>query len=562
MVVAPALAGISCADLYSTSRGSDFDGRVNRMWQVFGTAEGGAVPSQGNEAGWAEWNALKFVWSAEAKEIKKIRENLLTYPMSEGGYVWSWKTEEGWPTHHFRHFDTNSKYILGVWRYAMWQGGREFLNTVDPNTVPDRYSPEVRDVSKGMTVLEKCRRAMVYQLNDLQGRDGLLVIPEDIADGTVNGKPTDYWDNFLFGNKSATANIYFYASLNALRELEQAFGDPARADEYSVLMAKVKRRFNDTFWDADKGRYIGCIDVEGRKWDLGFTYLNLEAITYGLADREQGEEIFQWLDGKRKIESDIQRVNGQRTGVTGADIYDLVWAPRSTTRAVESIPNRGNYWWWNLEGAITVDGKKPNAAYGEHVENGGAIFYVSFYDLMARLRIRNAEDSFSRFSSIMGEFGKDELRRDPKNNVGAPWKWGVIGEFPESGLVPAFLVHGYLGLSATPDGILLKPVLPAELTRLTLNKASWRGHSFSVTVERRDDSSQIRNVAVQSLDATALAFFIECGNLVPGQTYRICANGRELLRSASPEGYLSLESEPCMKIEIAEDILSNKGNEK
>ena len=52
MVVAPALAGISCEDLYSTSRGSDFDGRVNRMWQVFGTAEGGTVPSQGNEAGW------------------------------------------------------------------------------------------------------------------------------------------------------------------------------------------------------------------------------------------------------------------------------------------------------------------------------------------------------------------------------------------------------------------------------------------------------------------------------------------------------------------------------
>ncbi len=168
--------------------------------------------------------------------------------MSQGGYVWSWKTEEGWPTHHYRHFDTNSKYILGVWRYAMWQGGQAFLDSVDRKEFPNQHDPAVRDVSKGRTVLEKCRLAMRYQLKDLRGAEGLLIIPSDASDGTVDGKPTDYWDNFLFGHKSATANIYFYASLNAMRELEMAFGEAEKADEYAALMSRVKQQFNQTFW--------------------------------------------------------------------------------------------------------------------------------------------------------------------------------------------------------------------------------------------------------------------------------------------------------------------------
>ncbi len=540
------------SDLFSTSAGSVFDHDMNRMWSVFGTADGGVVPSQGNEAGWAEWNALKFAWSVEAGELEKLKKLLLTYPVSEDGYVWSWKTEEGWPTHHFRHFDTNSKYILGVWRYTMWQGGKAFLETVDPKEFPNEYSAAVRDVSRGRTVLEKCRLAMGYQLKALLGAQGLLIIPSDTSDGTVAGKPTDYWDNFLFGNKSATANIYFYASLNAMRELEQAFGDPAKADEYSALMAKVKHCFNDTFWDAEKGRYVGCVDVSGRVWDLGFTYLNLEAVTYGLASRGQAEQIFKWLDGGRIIQSDIQTVAGKKTGVTGKDIYDLIWAPRSTTKAVEAVPVDGKYWWWNVGDQITVGGKRPSAAYGEHVENGGAIFYVSFYDLMARLKVLGADNSFNRLSAIMGEFAKDELQRDPKNNVGASWKWGLIGEFPESGLIPTFLIHGYLGLSATADGVVIQPDLPAKLMRLSLNQASWHGHPFSVAVERRDESHPPCHITFQSLGKTASAFRVVCKNLVPGHAYRIRVNGDESMQTASTEGVLNFELEPAMGIEIDE----------
>ena len=364
------------AGLFSLG-GDELDERqLNRMWSVFGTADGGVVPTQGNEAGWAEWNALKFTWSTEDADLETMREMLLTYPMSEGGYVWSWKTEEGWPTHHYRHFDTNSKYILGVWRYAMWQGGRDFLESIDPKTFPNQHDAATADISKGMTVIEKCRLAMKYQLKDLKGRGGLLIIPAEASDGTVDGKPTDYWDNFLFGHKSAYANIYFYASLNAMRELELLLGNASVAERYGQLIPKVKQAFNAAFWDVEKGRYIGCVDVDGRTWDLGFTYLNLEAITYGLSDKEQAARVFEWLDGDRVIESDLQTVNGNETGVTGKDIYDLRWAPRATTKAVEAVPVDGKCWWWDLEDQITVDGPRPSAAYGEHGENGGAIFYV------------------------------------------------------------------------------------------------------------------------------------------------------------------------------------------
>ena len=54
------LVSASSAGLFTLDSDVVLERQLNRMWAVFGTAETGVVPSQGNEAGWAEWNALKF----------------------------------------------------------------------------------------------------------------------------------------------------------------------------------------------------------------------------------------------------------------------------------------------------------------------------------------------------------------------------------------------------------------------------------------------------------------------------------------------------------------------
>jgi len=365
----------------------------------------------------------------------------------------------------------------------------------------------------GRTVLQKLRAAMDYQLTTLKGNSGLAVVIDPKCDGTVDGMPSDYWDNFRFGYKSAYVNIYFYGSLLAMAELETSLGETKRATELLDLAIGVKSEFSKTFWDAEKGRFIGCLDKTGRKWDFGFTYLNLEAITYGLATPDQAKTIFEWLDGNRIIAGDKQKVGDRVTGATGSEIYALAWAPVSTTRAVESIKIDGKYWWWHLGDKITVSGAGANAIYGEHLENGGAIFYVSHYDLMARLRTFGPDNAWQRFECILTEFRKDQLKRDPKNNRGAAWKWGITGEFPESGLVPATVALGFMGLDATPDALIVMPRLPKALPWLAVQHVDYRGGIYSVFA---DDTS----LRIQCIRASPVSGNVQCDGraavLLPG----------------------------------------------
>jgi len=479
---------VDARDMFKTGAVGDVSRQMSQMWAIFGRGENVKLTPFGNEPGWYEWMARKHCWSDTPNYRDVLQSALVNWPQAKDGYIWTWGTEEGWPTHHVRHNENNAKYILAAWRYHCWQGGTEFLKELD-STSNKSVRPNQIDVSNGRTVLQKLRAAMNYQLITLQGQSGLAIISDPACDGTVDGMPSDYWDNFRFGYKSAYLNIYFYASLVAMADLEASLGDRQQASKLTELSNRVKESYSRTFWDAGKGRFIGCVDRTGRSWDFGFTYLNLEAVTYGLASEQQSVRIFEWLDGKRIIADDKQKIGDRMTGATGAEIYALQWAPLSTTRAVESIKVDGKYWWWHLGNKITVD---HNASYGEHLENGGAIFYVSHYDMMARLRTFGPDNAWRRFEGILNEFRKDQLKRDPKNNKGNAWKWGIIGEFPESGLVPATIALGFMGLSASPDALVVRPRLPQTLPWLEVQHVNYCGGTYSI----RADNGSIRIKAI------------------------------------------------------------------
>lgn len=496
---------VESGDMFDSGAGDDINRQMNLMWATFGRGENVNLHPFGNEPGWYEWMARKHCWSDTPKYREQLHRFLVGWPQSEDGYMWTWCDEEGWPTHHVRHNENNAKYILASYRYYCWQGGKAFLDERDLATQKSKQ-PKQTDVSCGRTMLEKLRAAMEYQLSTLKGRAGLAIVSDPKCDGTVDGMPSDYWDNFRFGYKSAYLNIYFYASLLAMADLERSLDNPGRAAELESLATREKDDYHKTFWDADKGRFIGCVDISGRKWDFGFTYLNLEAIAYGLASPAQEAAIFEWLDGKRIIASDKQKVSERMTGATGTEIYALGWAPLSTTRAVESIAVDGKYWWWHLGDKITVGGQRPNASYGEHLENGGAIFYVSHYDMMARLRTLGPDNAWQRFEGILNEFRKDQLKRDPKNNVGAAWKWGIIGEFPESGLVPATVALGFMGLDATPEAMVVKPRLPKALPWLRVRHVDYRGGIYDVLTDGK-------SVRIKCTRASAAPGKVRCEDL-------------------------------------------------
>jgi len=186
-------------------------------------------------ADWMEWLARTRYWVALPGFHARERAHLLHYKLDEDGYVYTWGDRKEWPfpdneKYDARHFTTNANFILGCWRYYCWTGDKEFLR---------------RNIAR-------IRRAMEWELNECEGAEGLFVITSPEHDGTTKGLHSNYWDNIPFGYLSAYENIYFYASLQAMAEIESVMSQektpnaptPRTPSYYRQLAQQVKRRYD------------------------------------------------------------------------------------------------------------------------------------------------------------------------------------------------------------------------------------------------------------------------------------------------------------------------------
>ncbi len=458
-----------------------FDADVNNMFSIYGIARNEDQAQQmgspwssmlGGVCFWGESVSVsshvladKLGWLDHwwTPSIAKGHVHNIINSHDDDGYVWLSSTThdymgEGW------HFDTNSKSLIGVGDLNCWNNDLTWLTEN----------------------IDTLRSIMNYQLQNLNGANGLLIIndPNRPASGEYQndgrffssslktGAASNYWDGWPFGYMSAYDNIYFYASLLAMYNLERQLGNWGDAEYYRSIATEVKANYNSLFWDAGKGRYIGCIDEDGAKHDYGFTFLNLEAMYYGLADQDKAEQIFSWLDGERTISGDTS---------TGSDIYTFKFAPRSNTLAAEAIQQNDSYWWYPNKNQFNNCTPNSVCTWGNYHENGGAIFAESFYDIMARIKYKGPDDAFQRLMAIIEEFHQDQLRRDPANNKGLHWKYGITGEYPESGLVPMVYLYGFMGISVDATNMTVKPQLPSDMSYLTAQSIKYNGAVLEIT---------------------------------------------------------------------------------
>ncbi len=405
-------------------------------------------PPGPNNPDWMEWLSRVYNWMDIPRYLSAQRNHLLTYKMDPDGYVWTWGYQRGWPfppsdKYDARHFTTNSNYILACWRYYCWTGDTDFLRQN----------------------MSRIRKAMEWQLEYCKGKEGLFIDNSPDHDGTAKGVHSNYWDDIPFGYKSAYENIYFYASLEAMAQLEEAVrregikvegSAPAHPPEYYRELAKeVKKNYDQTFWNEEAGRYIGCVDITGTRHDYGFTYVNTEALTYCLGDEEKARRIYHWMENDP------------------VDTYKYKFAPRANT-----IDCSG---WWYLEGKAEIPAQK----FGTHLENGGAILYTSFFDLMARAKYLGADNAFKRLLDILDRYQKpDKLCGGPPLFYGENngWEVGTDIPFPESGLVPCFFLYGIMGIDADINGLRIQPALPSQLSFAEVKNLIYRGLPLDIKV--------------------------------------------------------------------------------
>lgn len=116
------------------------------------------------------------------------------------------------------------------------------------------------------------------------------------------------------------------------------------------------------------------------------------------------------------------------------------------------------------------------------MQNGGTIFYTSYYDLVGRTYL-SGDLAQERFGVIMDEFHIDSLRRDPRT------KWGyylvsINGEFPESGLVPASFVTQTVGITPDVEGLRIQACLPSDMTYAGVRDYHYNGKVYHIEVNR------------------------------------------------------------------------------
>ncbi len=477
----------------------------NAVYRVFGgvDTEDLLVFRYGNEPTWYEWMALKTAWCRDADFVRGVKDRIRDFPQTDNGYLWSWGDSPCWHSGNgVLHYDGLFRYVVAVADLLRWSGETGFLEEKDVTTYGS--DPAV-DASEGKTVYEKCALAMRYAANELNGSEGLITITEKsayLADGVTRfdvgtdgnyvwnntgragSSPSNYWDNLCIGNQDAYETALYYNALNAMRDIERMRGDEAAAFGCEKLAAKVKGRYDDLFWNPKTGRYIACVDADGKRWDPGLTFLNVEALSYGLGDARKAEQIFSWLDGTRIVCSDSLR---------GSEIMDysvflnrnlglftvkerMPFAPATNTVSIERVSGLGEPWWHSLDGAINI-GARNNAFFGQHLENGGYIFYPVYYELVARQMYLGADSVKKRAGELAAVYRFNGFNSD----VGG-WAEGLNGEFPENGIVSRAFISSLAGIDATVDGLTVRPDVPTGIRSLGVDALRYRGVPVRVCV--------------------------------------------------------------------------------
>lgn len=438
---------------------------LNRFWWDRAFTYG-APPNRCIE--FSEWMALMRSWYDGPQRDGEIR-HLLNYPMTDEGYVHTYGDIVGWPlvpNRDTRHFDTNARFILACWRHYLWTGDLDFLRRQ----------------------ADRLREAMRFQLEDLRGEEGLIVTPE-FRTGRHEDLSNNYWDILPFGHLDAYANAVFYGSLKAMAaiegelsgksEIRKAKCETNAPEFYRSLAEKAHQRYDEVFWDEYKGRYIGCVDIDGVRHDYGFTFVNLEALYYGLGDSQKAARIYRWMETEPTSSGEADTYSKWILAPRSTTIHNPPWQ-KSDESTISHTPSTISPWWtywWK------------GAPYGDQCQDGGAILYTSFFDLMNRVEYKGPDDAWRRFTEILDRYrmpdrlcGGSPLYRGETSQQESAGAVGVDYPFPESGLVPCYFLYGVIGIEARPEGLRITPRLPKSLTYAGVDYIHWQGMRLKVRV--------------------------------------------------------------------------------
>ncbi|BBH23625.1 hypothetical protein Back11_49700 [Paenibacillus baekrokdamisoli] len=502
-------------DGYPTFRASDAEvaESLNAMFyeRCFSWPGSWAPPSIWKELTMIEKSFLKsYVRDQE-------RESLLNMQLDSDGTVFTWGSQKNYATGTNHALFANANYINGSCRYFMATGDTDFLGLIMP----------------------KLRAAMDKLLTYYSASDKIFILNDGIHLGsTYQNGSSNLWDGFPFGYKDAYDNIYCYAALNRMAELESIVGNASKAFQLANYAADVKTGYNAIFWDGNK--FIQCIDITGAVHDYDMTGVNLEAIANGLVDPARASSIIDYFTNKI-------------TPSGTADVFTR-WAVGPRLLATDNPVKASGGWW--------VYQYDPTLGYDNVIEAGGTTLWLGYYELMARIIGKDADNAYARLATILNRFnqpdhlsGGNPLFNGENNQHGSEGNVGVWGEFPESGVFPTIALYGFMGIKADKDGLHITPNLPAALTSLAIDKFNYWGMDLSIDVT-------VSSVRIRATSYSSPYTWAVDGTTVSGMFDRTVAiaSGQTVTLQRTPNGHLDLTAlQPNyyrLKLGLSSDIVS------
>jgi len=460
---------------------------LNQYWslQGLGHVTAGVTPhwpAVFGSSDWFEWNSLKIAWTDDQADKDKQR-SLLENDRIDGvnvrgaqapGYVWPANDSELWIGVQ-PHFDQMPRFICAVYNDYLWSRDRGFLRRMRP----------------------KLEAVMDYLALTMRARDGLPRCPGPFNGRSGQGPNTTYMDCYREGGVVAWIAEGYATALADMEAIERVLGDRKRAAEYGAAARAYPARFDAQLWNAATHRYAGWRDGGGALHDYGFTYLNLEALARGLGDAGKADAIFRWLDAGAAQPTQA----GGHVGST--DIYQCVVAPRSNTRA---IPARD---WdpWSVSPAL----RRTTMGYGALVEDGGALLWVNYYDILARLRWLDADSAWRKLTDLLFRVAGDPLLftedvTHPTNVYRENYLEVGPADGSENGIAGVTPLCGFMGVRLRPDGLCASPNLPTSLLFLECRGIRYGSMTYAIRVSRGQvvaDASPLTSDKAQPLVARA-----------------------------------------------------------
>ncbi|CAF3793302.1 unnamed protein product [Rotaria magnacalcarata] len=486
---------------YSTpfnSSSSILTKQLNSFWSIYGNCEEKLDTTDncfGDNPAWAEWDSLKFSWNDRNSYRDHGKTTLFRFPIigingTEGemsdGFLWSWIDSERWPDARGSHghvasyhFDQLPRFTAAIYQYYVWTGDRIFLQSILP----------------------RAELVVNFLISNMNGSAGIPI--NTINDGiSENSRPSTYMDQVKSGWKDAWIALTFYTALNNIAALESVVGNETNREFYQSLADKLNSAFDDIFWNETTGRYAGWVDRNGNQHDSGYVYINLEAIARGLGNRSKADRIFDWLSHPAD-----PILIGPHNGST--DVYHNIVAPRTTTENVRQSDWDG---WSDPD-----EGRRP---YGGLVESGGTMMWLTYYDVMARLRFNYTDEAFNILNNMLERVDNDSNcltfnyeKGRIRDDFGEDFvQIGSNFPFPESGIAAISFLHGFVGVTAQIDGLKICPQLPSSLDFIQA-QVNYIGVTLTIRILEKGELQVSDKERTQHLENT----FKEIASVVSGK---------------------------------------------